>query len=133
MIGMVKDLFVNKVFNYVVVGASQNKNKYGYRVLMDLRGKGFKVFPVNPKYDEIEGIKCYPDLGELPDRPDVVVFVVPPETGREVIKNISEAGIDKVWCQPGSESDEIREYARTHNIDIIADGSCIMTYTRNLI
>ncbi|AAL80867.1 hypothetical protein PFDSM3638_03710 [Pyrococcus furiosus DSM 3638] len=59
--------------------------EYRNIILKDLLRKGFEVLPVNPKYDEIEGIKCYKSVKELPRDVDVIVFVVPPKIGLYVL------------------------------------------------
>jgi len=71
--------------------------------LKDFLGKGFEVLPVNPNYDEIERLKCYKSVKELPKDIDVIVFVVPPRVGLEVAKEAVEAGFKKLWFQPGAE------------------------------
>jgi uncharacterized protein len=64
---------------WAVVGASENRQKFGYKILMFLQKKGYKVYGVNPGTANINGIPCFPDLGSLPEKPDVVNLVVPPD------------------------------------------------------
>jgi acetyltransferase len=62
-----------------IVGASRQKGKVGYEILTNLVAGGYpgKIFPVNPKADEIEGLKCYPDLSSIGETPDLVIIIVP--------------------------------------------------------
>jgi len=62
-----------------IVGASRQKGKVGYEMLTNLvaGGYGGKIFPVNPKADAIEGLKCYPDLASIGETPDLVIVIVP--------------------------------------------------------
>ncbi len=62
---------------FAVVGASQDKSKYGYEVFETLTRHGHTVLPVNPKYAAIDGVTCYPSLLDLPYKPDVVLTVAP--------------------------------------------------------
>jgi len=124
--------FIDKDFNYAVVGATIDQSKYGYRVLKDLYGAGFKVVGVNPKYHGIEGIPCYPSLFELPQKPDVAVFVVPSTVGLGMLAEVKKFGINKVWFQPGAESEEIRLRAKELGLEAVADGGCIMVARRSL-
>ena len=124
--------FLSKAFSYALIGATTNKGKYGYRVLMDLHGAGLKVVGVNPKYQEIEGVRVYPSLKEVPKKPDVAVFVVPPEVGVKVLDEVADLGIKKAWFQPGAESDHVRARANELGIEAQADGSCIMVARRSL-
>jgi len=124
--------FVNKNYNYALVGATTNQNKYGYTVLKDLAGAGFKIVGVNPKYQEIEGIKIYPTIKDVPQKPEVVIFVVPPEVGVKMLDEVAELGLKKVWFQPGAESEAIRAKAQELKLEAMADGSCIMVARRSL-
>jgi len=118
--------FLNRSFTYAVVGATTNTDKYGYRVLKDLAGAGFNVIGVNPKYTGIDGIPVYPTVADIPEKPDVLSVVVPPEVGLTILDEAKAAGISKLWFQPGAESQAIQDKAKLLGLDIMADGSCIM-------
>ncbi|MEN6577055.1 MAG: acetate--CoA ligase alpha subunit [Phycisphaerales bacterium] len=62
-----------------IIGASRQKGKVGYEILINLIAGGYpgKIYPVNPKADEIEGLKVYPDLPSIGETPDLVVIIVP--------------------------------------------------------
>lgn len=102
--------------------------KYGYKVFINLKEKGYNVYPVNPKYDKIKEDKCYDSLKDLPVKPDVVVSVVPPQVTNEIVKEMKELKIVKIWMQPGSESDEAIEFCNKNKIEAIS-GACIMVKT----
>jgi len=120
--------FIDKDFIYAIVGATIKKQKYGYKVLVDLKNKGFKVVPINPKYGEVAGLTCYPDLISLEDRPDVVVLVVPPKVSQAIVKNCEELKLNKIWFQPGAEDDKVINLAHKLNLEIMT-GKCIMKET----
>jgi uncharacterized protein len=120
--------FINKDFIYAVVGATQNQQKYGYKVLVDLKNKGYKVVPVNPKYLEVAGLTCYPDLITLDERPDVVVLVVGEENAQKIVQNCIDSQLTKLWFQPGSEYDQAVVLAKSAGLDIVI-GKCIMLET----
>ena len=124
--------FINKNFRYTLVGATTNQAKYGYRALKDLSNAGFSIVGVNPNYQEIEGIKIYPTLKEVPQKPEVVIFVVPLEVGLKILDEVAELDIKKVWFQPGAESEAIRIKAKELKLEAMADGSCIMVARRSL-
>ena len=111
-----------------LVGATKNPTKYGNIILKDFLGKGFEVLPVNPNYDEIERLKCYKSVKELPKDIDVIVFVVPPRVGLEVAKEAVEAGFKKLWFQPGAESEEIKQFLEKAGVEY-SFGKCIMVET----
>ena len=120
--------FINKDFIYAIVGATQNEDKYGYKVLVDLKEKGYKVVPVNPKYLEVAGLTCYPDLITLDERPDVVVLVVGEENAKKVVQNCIDSALTKLWFQPGSEYDQAVSLAKSAGLDMVT-GKCIMQET----
>jgi hypothetical protein len=120
--------FINKDFIYAVVGATNNQEKYGYKVLVDLKDKGYKVVPVNPKYLEVAGLTCYPDLITLDERPDVVVLVVGEENAKKVVQNCIDSALTKLWFQPGSEYDQAVSLAKSAGLDMVI-GKCIMQET----
>ncbi len=94
---------------WAVVGATENRKKFGHRVLMFLQKKGYKVYGVNPKADMINGIPCFPDLQSLPEKPDVVNFLVPPEVTARVVEEGLKQGIKNFWIQPGAGDDRVLE------------------------
>lgn len=117
--------FIDKNNIFAVVGVSKDKTKYGRKVFDDLKKSGYKVFPINPKVDFILKYKCYKTLKDLPIKPDVVNFVVPPKVVEKVIIECKELGINKVWLQPGSESDKVIEYCKSNKIECLHN-QCVL-------
>ncbi|MGM0439198.1 MAG: CoA-binding protein [Patescibacteria group bacterium] len=111
--------FLNKENIFAVVGASDDHDKYGYKVFKKLKNKGYEVFPVNPNCEEILGQKTYNTIKDLPKKPDVVETVVPPKVTERIAKQCKEMGIKKVWMQPGSESKKAIDFCHQNNIEVI--------------
>lgn len=111
--------------NWAVVGATQDTSKFGYKVFRKLKDRGFKVYPVNPKFEEVEGVKCYSTVADIPDNIDVISLIVNPKVGIGVIEMAKEKGIKNVWCQPGAESIELVEKAKSYGINIIYN-ECVL-------
>jgi predicted CoA-binding protein len=109
--------------NWAVVGATNKVEKYGYKIVNKLDEHNYNVYPINPSLDEIDGIKVYDKLSDIEDEIDVVDIVVNPQIGKHVMKEVNKLGIKYVWLQPGTRSDEIREYAEENDIKIVE--SCI--------
>jgi len=78
-----------------VVGASREKGKVGYEILSNLVDGGFpgEIWPVNPKADEIDGLKCYPSLDAIGKAPDLVVIVVPARFVPGVLEQCVRLGV----------------------------------------
>ncbi len=122
--------FLDKSNVFAVVGASNNPEKYGYRVFKDLEAAGYEVYPVNAKAAEILGHECYPDLQSLPVKPDVVDTVVPPNVTEQIVHACFESGIKRVWMQPGSESEKAIAFCRDHDIAVV-HSVCVMVERKN--
>jgi len=111
--------FLDKNNIIAVVGASPNKEKWGWKIFTKLRESGFKVYPVNPKHEKIDNARCYPDLKSLPKKPDVVITIVPPHITEKVVEQCKKLGIEMVWMQPGSESEEAIKFCRENGIEVV--------------
>jgi acetyltransferase len=75
-----------------IIGASREKNKVGHEILANLIAAGYKgtLFPVNPKADSIEDIKCHPDLQSIGQIPDLVIIIVPAKIVPGVMEQCAE-------------------------------------------
>ena len=78
-----------------VVGASRQKGKVGHEIVAGLIGGGFpgKIFPVNPKATEVEGLPCHPNLQSIGAVPDLVVIAVPPKAVPAVMQECANVGV----------------------------------------
>ena len=123
------DSLKNKNNLIALIGASNDKNKYGNKILLDLVSKGHNVVPVNPKETFIAGLKSYNNVSELSENPSIINFVVPPSIGFELTIDLVESGFDNFWYQPGAESSEISSYLESNSKNFI-DDKCIMVVTR---
>ncbi len=109
--------FLKKENIVAVVGVTTNPEKWGYKVYKTLRESFPRVYPVNPKYESVLGDRCYRNLESLPEKPDVVITVVPPGVTENVVKSCRELGIGMVWMQPGSESRKAIEFCGRNGIE----------------
>lgn len=78
-----------------VIGASRTPNTIGHEIVANLVGYGFtgSVFPVNPNADSIHSLKCYPDIGAVPDAVDLAVVTVPKQHVLAVAEACGNAGV----------------------------------------
>ena len=120
---LIKEFMAQKRF--AVVGATDNPEKNGNRIFRNLKGRGYEVYPVNPRLDELEGSKCYASLSDIPVKVDVADFVVPPEVTEKILPECKKLGIDRIWLQPGSESDAAIDYCQKNNLKVV-HGVCVM-------
>lgn len=111
----------------VLIWASANPEKYWNKILKDLVSKWHKVFPVNPKETQIEGIKTYKSIWEIKEDYEIINFVVKPEIVLNILENNFELIRNKtIWCQPGASDEKVKGFLEKNNFkDYILD-SCIM-------
>ena len=102
-----------------VVGASSNRRKFGNRAVRAFHQQGYTVVPINPHETEVEGLKAYASVLDVPGDVDMVSLYVPPEIGMLVIEEIARKGIAEVWLNPGADSDALIARARALQIQPI--------------
>lgn len=111
---------------FAVVGASTNREKYGNKVLRVYQQNDRPVYPINPRADEVEGLKAYPDLASLPEVPHGVSIITPPAITEQIVEEAVEMGIKHLWMQPGAESAKAVQYARKNGVNVVANGPCVL-------
>ena len=115
---------------WAVVGATNNTDKFGYKIYKALKEAGYQVYPVNPGITEILGDTCYPALKDLPAVPEVVNVVVPPKVGEQIIGHCAELGIQYVWLQPGANAASVVDAAQKLGLTVV-DQNCVLVELRS--
>jgi predicted CoA-binding protein len=113
-----------------VIGASSNRQKFGNRAVRAYLREGCTVIPINPHEAEVEGLKAYKSVLDVPVPIDMATFYVPPEIGEVVIEEVAKKQIPEVWLNPGAESDALIARARSLSIKPIVACS-IMSVGQN--
>jgi len=116
--------------NWAVVGVSSDPTKYGNKVYFKLKRAGYNVFAINPKLNEIDGDPCYHDLSALPLVPDAVSVVVPPKVTEQIIDECAKLGIQRIWMQPGSESEEAIQNGNKQGLNLVHN-QCVLIQARD--
>lgn len=122
--------FFSPLRRFAVVGASSNPEKYGYKVLEWYKSRELLVTPVNPKGEEILGLKSFKSLKEVLDSSsdDFSVSVITPP--RVSLSTLEEVGTNPrlkwVWFQPGSYDKKVIEYCQHNKLNVIYRGHCIL-------
>jgi uncharacterized protein len=102
-----------------VIGASTDRSKFGNKAVRAFRNHGDEVVPINPSEAEVEGLKAYRSVLDVPGAIDMATFYVPPKVGEAVIEEVARKGIREVWLNPGADSDALAERAATLQIQAI--------------
>ncbi|MCX8199336.1 MAG: acetate--CoA ligase [Sulfolobales archaeon] len=88
----------NSLFNprsVAVIGASREPTKVGYTLLNNIINSGYRgnIYPVNPKADEVLGLKCYKSISEVPGEVDLAIIAVPAQVALEVAEECGRRGV----------------------------------------
>lgn len=108
-----------------VIGASNNRQKFGNRAVRAYQSQGYTVIPIHPTEAEVEGLPAYRSVLDVPGRIDMASLYVPPEVGLQVIEQVVNKGIAEVWLNPGADSDELIEKTRALGIKPIVACSIV--------
>jgi hypothetical protein len=122
--------FVNQR-RWAVVGVSNDFHKFGRRIFEDMRRAGYEVVPVHATLSELDdGTPVFKSIKDIPDPPAVVDLVVPPPVTMQVVKDCIDAGVRRIWFQPGTQNPEAIALAEQHGVAVIKDGECCMIEKR---
>lgn len=110
--------------NIAVVGLSPDESKPSNEVAKFLIERGFNVFPVYPKFDEILGRKVYRNLTQIDENIDIAVMFRKGEFASELVKDAVKKGVKTLWLQLGITNDEAGAIARENGINFVQD-KCI--------
>ncbi|OFW17433.1 MAG: CoA-binding protein [Acidobacteria bacterium RIFCSPLOWO2_12_FULL_67_14] len=108
-----------------VIGASNDREKFGNKAVRAYRAEGYRVIPINPRETSVEGLLAYPSVGDVPEAIDIATLYVPPDVGLELLPGIAGKAIPEVWVNPGAESPELLAEARRLKLNVIAACSII--------
>lgn len=95
MENLVKDFLKQKRF--AVVGSFRNESKHAYKILKTLIKKGYEVYPVNPRVRDVDRLKCYKRISDIPFNIDVVNVVTPPSVTELIVKGCQRKSIKRIW------------------------------------
>lgn len=91
-----------------VIGAGNDRAKFGNKAVRSYVSGGHEVFPVHPKETVVEGLRAFPDIGSVPGGPvDRALLYVPASVGVGLLQALAAAGVGEVWVNPGAESPEL--------------------------
>jgi predicted CoA-binding protein len=107
------------VKSIAIIGASNDRNKFGNKAVRAFLQQGYAVFPVNPKEDNIEGLCAFKSITDVPVRPHKISVYLPPAVLLKVLPDIAARGCDEFWLNPGSESDEVLAKAERFGLNVI--------------
>jgi predicted CoA-binding protein len=102
-----------------VVGASSDRRKFGNKALRAFRAEGHTVIPINPNEREVEGLKAYGSVLDVPGIIDMATVYVQPGVAETLLDEFVQKQIPEVWFNPGSDSDAVIDEARKRKLNAI--------------
>jgi uncharacterized protein len=102
-----------------VVGASNDRRKYGNKALRAFRRQGYTVIPIHPSDKTVEGEPAFKSVLDVPGPIDEATFYVPGAIGLDVIDEVAKKGIRRVWLNPGADDPRVVKRARELGIETI--------------
>ena len=112
---------------FALYGVSKVKQKFGNTILKELTAKGFRVFPMHKDLEEVENIRCYKRLQELPEKVDAAIVCTKPEKTAVLLAQLKDSGIKNIWLQQGSANIGIYEKAKMDFENVIYN-KCILMF-----
>lgn len=110
----------------MVIGASEDRSKYGNKAVRAYLRQHHEVLPVNPHGGTVEGLHVYRSIAEVPGPIDRATIYVPPGAGVGVMKELGARGdVKETWLNPGAESEEVVAAAKEAGIEPVQACSII--------
>lgn len=113
-----------------ILGASNDRKKYGNKAVRAYQQQGFVVYPVNPKEQQVEGLTAYAGIRDVPERPQKISVYLPPPVLLKVLPDIAARGCDELWLNPGTESPEVLNEAERLGLNVIQACSIVAVGAR---
>ncbi len=115
-----------------VVGHSDKSSRTSYQIAQFLRRVGYRIYPVNPMIQEIEGQACYANLKDIPEKIDIVNVFRRAEFLAEIVSEALEVQAKMVWGQLGVIDAKAAQIAQKTDIHLMMDRCIKIEYTRLL-
>jgi len=90
-----------------VVGASRDRRKFGNKAVRAFVAAGDTVVPIHPHATEVEGLRAYASVLDVPGSIDMATIYVPPQVALAVLPDLKQKGIGEVWLNPGADDDHV--------------------------
>ena len=113
-----------------VVGLSADWYRPSYFAAKYMQEHGFRIIPVNPKYDEILGEKCYPNLKAIPEPVDIVDVFRKPDDCVPIAQDAVVIGAKVLWLQLGVVNEEAARVAEAGGLEVVMDRCVKIEYAR---
>ncbi|NLY03336.1 MAG: CoA-binding protein [Campylobacter sp.] len=126
----IKDI-LQTTSSIAIVGLSPDESKPSNYVSRFLKEKGYKIYPIYPKFDEILGQKVYRRLSEILDPIDMVVMFRKGEYAEALLDEVIVKNVKTLWLQQGITNEIAKSKALENSVNFIQDKCAMVEYERN--
>ena len=108
------------MFSIALFWASAREESLALKLQNRLQKEWIQIFPINPRYPEINWVVCYPSFEEVDKEGhsvDLFVFMTNPQLTLDLLKNNLKFWVKKVWFQPWTFDDDVLEFCRENGLD----------------
>jgi uncharacterized protein len=102
-----------------VIGASNRRSKFGNKAVRAFQAEGYHVVPIHPREAEVEGLRAYASVLDVPEPIDMATLYVPASVGERLLAEFEQKQIPEIWLNPGAESEALLEEARRRQLHVI--------------
>jgi predicted CoA-binding protein len=122
-------LIPEKKRNVAVLGASPKPDRYSNQAIRLLASFDYRPIPVNPAYDEVEGMTCFPRLAEIGEPVHTITLYLGPARSTPLIDEILAANPQRIIMNPGAENEELAAGASGAGIEVVEGCTLVMLRT----
>ena len=122
-------LIPEKKRNVAVLGASPKPDRYSNQAVRLLASFDYRPIPVNPAYDEIEGLPCFPNLTAIDEAVHTITLYLGPARSTPLIDEIVAAKPQRIILNTGAENEELAAAASGAGIEVVEGCTLVMLRT----
>jgi predicted CoA-binding protein len=108
-----------------IIGAHNDRSRWGNKAVRAFLSKLFEVYPISAKETEVEGIRAFQKIGDVPIRPSLISIYLRPEVALGLLPEIAQKGCDQLWLNPGTSSPEVLKRAQALGLNVVQGCSII--------
>lgn len=124
---------LEKYKTLAIVGLSSRPSRPSYGVSAYMMANGYRIIPVNPNEERVLGLKCYRNIDEVPDIPEVVVIFRRSEFVAEVVEAALRKGAKVIWMQEGVIHEDAARRARDAGLEVIMDRCILKEHAKRFV
>jgi predicted CoA-binding protein len=109
-----------------IVGASNNRRKFGNKAVRAYASRGYEVYPVHPSATEIEGHIAYPNVAAVPvSQLDRISIYLPSDTCLQLLPQLAKKPAGEIWFNPGADHPAVLAEARALGLPVVVGCSIV--------